>query len=71
MGNSGRVRESSHEISTVRLWDSRDGHDRESMIVRGWRKSDAMSHPFQLGVAKTIQLSEKAVTSAMGRKQTK
>jgi len=26
-----------------------------------------MSHPFQLGVAKTIRLLGKAVTSAMGR----
>jgi len=37
------------------------------MIIREWRKSGVMSHPFQMGVAKTLHLSEKAVTSAMGR----
>jgi hypothetical protein len=50
----------------VCLWDSTVGRDGQSMIIQGWRKPVAMSHPFQLGVAKTIHLSEKTVTSAMG-----
>jgi hypothetical protein len=37
------------------------------MIIRGWRKSIAMSRRFQVSVAKTIHTSEKAVPSAMGR----
>jgi len=38
-------------LGTGRTWDSVVGHDSESIIIRGWRKSVAMSHPFQLGVA--------------------
>ena len=54
-------------LRTGRSWDSTAGHDGESMIIRGWRKPVAMSHPFQAGVAKTIHLPGKAVMSARGR----
>jgi hypothetical protein len=50
-----------------RYWDSGAGQAGEFIIIRGWRKSAAMSRPFQLGVAKTIQLSGKGLTSATGR----
>jgi len=61
----GRNREPHYLGASVRSWDSTVGQDGESMIAQGWRKSVAMSHPFQLGVAKTIHLSGKAVTSAL------
>jgi hypothetical protein len=60
-------REPSRFRSTVRLLDSTVGHDGDSMIIQECRKPVAMSHPFQLGLAKTIHLSGKAATSAMGR----
>ena len=49
-----------------RWWYSTAGHDRESMIIWEWRKPVAMSRPVKLGVAKTMHLSGKAATSAMG-----
>ena len=50
----------------VSKWDPAVGQDDESMITQGWGKSVAVSHPFQLGVARTIHISEKTVTSALG-----
>lgn len=49
------------------LWGSTVGHNGESMIIQGWKKPVAMSHPFQLGVAKTIHLSGKVVAFPTGR----
>jgi hypothetical protein len=49
------------------LWDSRDGHDGESVLIRGWRKSIAMSQQFQLGVAKAIPHSGTACKPERGR----
>ena len=54
-------------LGTVRRWGLRVGRDAASMIIRGWRKPLAMSHPSQVGVAKPIHLSGKAATSASGR----
>jgi hypothetical protein len=67
MSGSGVDRALVPTTSTGRNWDSRDGHDGESMIIRGRRKSVTMSHSFQWYVAKTIHLSGMAVTSATGR----
>jgi hypothetical protein len=58
---------SGHFDRYVGSWDSAVGHDGQSMIIQGWRKPVAMTHPFQSGVAKTIHISGKAVTSATGR----
>ena len=52
---------------TGRNWDSTVGHEGQYMIIQGRRKPVAMSHLFQLSVAKTIHLSRKAVMSATGR----
>ena len=61
-----RPKERQTGVSNVRSWDPAVGQDGESMITQGWGKSVAVSHPFQLGVAKTIHISEKTVTSALG-----
>jgi hypothetical protein len=63
-------REPNRFRSTVRISDSTVGYDGQSMIIREWRKPGVMSRSFQLGVAKTIHLSGKAVTSASGRYRT-
>ena len=54
-------------LATGGSWDSSNGHDGEPMINRGSRKSIAVSQHLQLGVAKTIHLSGKAATPALGR----
>jgi len=54
-------------LATGGSWDSSNGRDGEPMINRGSRKSIAVSQHLQLGVAKTIHLSGKAATPALGR----
>ena len=50
-------------------YDSTAGHDGDSVISRGWLKLVELRHLFQLGVAKTIHLSAKKVTSAVSRER--
>jgi hypothetical protein len=51
-------------------WDSTVGQDGQSKIIHGGRNQVALSHPFQVRVAKTIHLSGKMATSVQGRFRT-
>jgi hypothetical protein len=66
---SGRRLKAACCALTVRSWDGTAGQTGESRLMREWRRPVETSHSYQLSVARTIHLAEKAGTSGVGRER--